>query len=279
VIIGQLLTPDAGFYERKHQILDASTLAEEHQIHIWQLDRTGGSIDAMVGEVGRRGCALLHVYGAIEVESLARLTLPVIIPFRYEPPRRRLFSKRRPPPRLLELLPGELPEAVDSQFIEPPEALVPRTTPPWRVATLGRGDQIEAMVQLSLIRLQRFRSDVEWHMLSAPPTVERLRNFDAWVDPAVDPGDPDGFTAEAAAAGLPVVASRSPLNEQRLEGGKAGFLVPPGDPNELVHALLQALFNPEARESRHESAAARRGCFAPAERAKALVRYYESVVP
>jgi glycosyltransferase involved in cell wall biosynthesis len=279
VIIGQLLTPDAGFYERKHQILDASALEAKHQIHTWKLSSTSGGVDALAQEIAGRGCALLHLYGPIDVESLARLALPVIVPFRYEPPRRRWFSPRLSLPPLLELLPGDLPEAVDAQFMELPEEPAQRSAPPWRVATLGRGEQIEAMVQLSLIRLQRFRSDVEWHLLSAPPTARRLRSFDAWVDPAVDPADPDGFTAEAAAAGLPVVASRSPLNEQRLAGGEAGFLVPAGDPNELVHALLQALFNREATGSRLERAAARRACFSSAERAAALVRYYESVVP
>jgi glycosyltransferase involved in cell wall biosynthesis len=46
---------------------------------------------------------------------------------------------------------------------------------------------------------------------------------------------------EAMAAGCPVVASRSGGLPELIEEGRTGWLVPPGDPEALAQALLEAL--------------------------------------
>ncbi len=59
---------------------------------------------------------------------------------------------------------------------------------------------------------------------------------------------------EAMAAGRPVVASRVGGLAEVVQDGETGWLVPPGDPGALAHALMQALVDPECRRSRGEAA-------------------------
>lgn len=82
------------------------------------------------------------------------------------------------------------------------------------------------------------------------PSPDELVDLDLWVDPTVSENDLDGFVAEALVCGVPVVAARTPVNRERLSEGQAGFLVPPGDPNELTHAMVTALFKSELRDPR-----------------------------
>jgi glycosyltransferase involved in cell wall biosynthesis len=100
---------------------------------------------------------------------------------------------------------------------------------------------------------------------------------DVWADPAIDENDYDGFVAEAIAAGVPVIASRTAINTQRLEKGRTGVLVPPRDPNEWTHAILAALFKPEFRHSKTVAAQQTASKFRPRHRARALIQLYESI--
>ena len=105
-------------------------------------------------------------------------------------------------------------------------------------------------VEQTMARIRRFRDDVDWQIFDQRPSPEDLGSVDLWVDPAAEENDFDGFVAEALVVGLPVVATRTPINDLRLEQGRTGFLVPPRDPNEMTHAILSALFKTEVAESR-----------------------------
>jgi phosphatidylinositol alpha-1,6-mannosyltransferase len=67
-----------------------------------------------------------------------------------------------------------------------------------------------------------------------------------------DKGDVEGFGIvflEAAASGIPAVASRSGGIEEAVRDGETGLLVSPGDPRELAAGLLRLLRDPHlARE-------------------------------
>jgi glycosyltransferase involved in cell wall biosynthesis len=74
------------------------------------------------------------------------------------------------------------------------------------------------------------------------------------------------------------VASATPINVQRLEKGRTGFLVPPRDPNEMTHAILTALFKPEVARARSDAARQTVGKFRAGQRIRALTRIYEDIV-
>ena len=93
----------------------------------------------------------------------------------------------------------------------------------------------------------------------------------------VEDDDYDGFVAEAMAGGVMVVAARTPINEQRCEGGRAGFLVPRNDPNEMTHAILTALFKPEAARARSEASRQTVAKYRSRYRARALALLYEKL--
>jgi glycosyltransferase involved in cell wall biosynthesis len=133
------------------------------------------------------------------------------------------------------------------------------------------------MVALTVSRLQRFRDDVDWHVFEREPQPEDLPEIDLWIDPTVSENDFDGFVAEALAGGVGVVASRTAINSLRLEQGRTGLLVPPGDPNELAHAILTALFKPEILEPRLVAAQQTASKFRARHRLKALTRLYDTL--
>jgi glycosyltransferase involved in cell wall biosynthesis len=121
------------------------------------------------------------------------------------------------------------------------------------VASLAR-PSTRIFVEQTVARIERFRSDVRWQLFSHPPSPDDLAGVDVWIDPAVRADDFDGWAAESLVLGLPVVTSRMPINLQRLEQGRTGLLVPPGDPNELTHAILATLFKREVAEGKQRAA-------------------------
>lgn len=132
-------------------------------------------------------------------------------------------------------------------------------------------------VNQTLARIRRFRDDVDWHLFTETPTPENLVSVDAWVDPAIEENDFDGFVAEALVLGLPVVATRTPINVLRLEKGRTGIVAPPRDPNELTHAILAALFKTEVAQSRQSAARQTVSKFRARQRLRILTRLYETV--
>jgi glycosyltransferase involved in cell wall biosynthesis len=137
---------------------------------------------------------------------------------------------------------------------------------------------IRNVVEQAHSRLTRFRDDVEWHLFERVPSPEDLAGVEAWVDPAVDDTDLDGFVAEALVVGLPVVASRTKINASRLEQGRTGFLVPPRDPNELTHAILAALFKPEVAGVKQNAARQTMSKFRAKQRLRVLAHMYDSLL-
>jgi hypothetical protein len=132
------------------------------------------------------------------------------------------------------------------------------------------------IVERTIPRLHRTRDDIEWLLLERPPSRADFDQFDAWVDPTAGEKDWDGFVAEALVAGKIVVASRTPINVKRLEEGRIGLLVRPGDANELTHAILAALFKPEVAQQKIEAARQTISKFHPRQRLRALVPLLEA---
>ena len=133
-------------------------------------------------------------------------------------------------------------------------------------------------VERTLSRIHRFRDDVTWNVYDHVPTPEDLLEVDAWVDPAADDSDLDGFVAEALVVGLPVVATRTALNTIRLERGRTGLLVPVNDPNELTHAILAMLFKSEVAQNKTEAARQTASKFRARQRMRVLVHMYETLI-
>lgn len=236
--------------------------------------------------VATTGAAVAHVYASGELPAPPFRGFPIPYVSSADMPRAR-WALRRPLSPAMVFSPlaapqGEgpvrfLPEAVEEAYWNlPPHPLTP-SREMHVIASFARAP-LRNMVEQTVARIHRFRSDVEWRVLSHAPTPEDLAGVDLWVDPAVADDDLDGFVAEALVAGVPVVASRTPINERRLEKGRCGGLVPTRDPNELTHAILTALFKQEVRESRAIAARQTASRFHVRQRLRILLRSYETLV-
>src|ERR1700738_2464009 len=112
----------------------------------------------------------------------------------------------------------DLPEAVED-FMEPrlqPGNVPAKAGAPYTLGTFNCR-KVRAMIERTIPRVHRTREDVEWLLLDEPPSPEDFAQFDAWIDPAIEDDDYDGFVAEALVAEKIVVASRTPINVKRLE--------------------------------------------------------------
>jgi glycosyltransferase involved in cell wall biosynthesis len=272
--IAQILLPGASHYDRKCQRIDAALPGHE-----------------VVLTDDARGFDLAHVYGHAQAgapvpprEPVGRQAPSPVVAF--PPPipyvaasgiERRWWQRRVQQPRVLvSPLDGEgvtqIPEAVDDAYFD----LAPASG---AIVGCFLRPSVQAVVDLTLHRLDGIRDDVVWHLFDAPPTPAELSEVAVWVDPAVEENDYDGATAEALAAGRIVVASRTPINSARCEKGRTALLVPPGDPNELTHAILSALFKPESGQQRVTAARQTNSKFRPRQRHRALARLYETLLP
>ena len=248
--IAQVLLANASLYEKKAQQIDFAALAAEHDV----------ITVARTAEIGNADVA--HVYG-----RQAHV---------FKPTSRRWFTR----PRTVAVAPIErdgfelLPEAVEDNFFETRRPATGERQP--IVASFDR-PSLRSIVAQTHARLARTREDLQWMTFDAPPTPDEFGAVGVWIDPAIDELDYDGLVAAGVVAGLPVVASRTPINVQRLEKGRTGFLVPPNDPNELTHAILTALFKPEVAQQKIESALQTLAKFRPRQRARVLLSIYHSL--
>ena len=157
----------------------------------------------------------------------------------------------------------DLPEAVEEAYFGAAAASPGRHT----IGSFNR-PSIRSIIERTMPRIHRTRDDVDWLLVDELPID--FSQFDVWVDPTTDENDRDGFVAEALVAGKIVVASRTAINVKRLEKGRTGILVPPGDPNELTHAILAALFKPEVARQKIEAARQTISKFHPRHRLRGL---------
>lgn len=255
MIVAQLVLPGASEYERKSQRIDFASLSAEHDV------RVGAAAEA----------DLIHVYAPEEM--FVELDRPYVSNGR---PRRKRFRRMTPPERIITPLKGAMsfiPEAVEENYFGAAERQTKKPT----VGTFAR-PQLRNIIEQTAARIQRYRDDVDWLLFDTIPSPDDLRGVDVWVDPAMSENDFDGFVAEAIVAGTAVIASRTAINVQRLEKGRTGVLVPPGDPNEWTHAILAALFKPEFRHDKTVAAQQTASKFRPRHRARALIELYESIL-
>jgi glycosyltransferase involved in cell wall biosynthesis len=181
-----------------------------------------------------------------------------------------------------------VPEAVEERYFESSKFEVRSSNSEFALRTsnfelasvgvLGR-PALKNMINQVIARVHRTREDIDFLVFDEAPTPDELRKLNVWMDPALDDHDFDGFVAQAVVCGLPVVASRTKINAQRLEQGRTGWLAPPGDPNELTHAILSALFKPEVARQKIDAARQTASKFRPRQRLRALTAIYESLLP
>jgi hypothetical protein len=259
--IAQLLLPGASSYERKSQRLDAVALSAE----LIQNAADASAFD------------LVHVYGPRELPSSLFIGFPkpYVASGNVRKPR---FALRSPVEPEYALSPVEsdeftlLPEAVDDSYFGTRQ----QATGDIVIGSIDR-PSVRNSIEQALARIHRFRDDINWHLFADEPSPTDLAQLYAWIDPAVEEDDFDGFTAEALVAGLPVVATRTPINVQRCEQGRTGWLVPPRDPNELVHAILAALFKPEVANPKISAARQTASKFRIRQRLRVLAHIYENL--
>ena len=274
--IAQLLLPGAGYFDRKSQRIDARLLRSEAEVLLWP-EKTGEDAvdpDAFEQWIRATQPALLHFYGQPSRSIRKHLKLPWLVNSG-DPPKKQWF--RRAGGTLSPLLPQGAPEAVEEEYFRDDGAPQHPATPTRLIGTLARGPEVLNACEQAYSRLLRFREDIDWDMAEAPPTLAALRRYAVWVDPTPSENDLDGMTAEALAAGLPVIATRTSINRLRLDEG-SGWLVPVADPNELAHVLLNVLFKPEVLRERlpTRTTSAR---LQPDVRRDPLLRAYRSLLP
>lgn len=226
--------------------------------------------------IGDLDADVAHLYAGAELPAavVARCRVPYVSSAGIRASR---WSWRKPiAPRAIVSPLGEepLPEVVEERYF------VDAGSRDSAVKIVGSFDRpsVRNSVEQTLARIARFRTDVEWQIHRAPPSPKELSAVDLWVDPAVDESDFDGFVAEAQVVGLPVVATRTPINVLRLEKGRTGFLTPPRDPNEMTHAILTALFKSEVAQSRQLAARQTVSKFRARQRLRILTRIYETLM-
>jgi hypothetical protein len=242
VIVGQVVTDDASEYERKCQRVDAAHF-----------------------EVDMDRADVVHVYTG---RTIPRVDKPFVANIGST---RRRFSFRRESQPGFVVTPFNVHEAVEERYFS--AAVLGGAT---RIGSFARAS-VKPLIEQTMHRIDRFRDDVEWRLFSHVPSPEEIAELGAWVDPAVDENDYDGFVAEALVVGVNVVAAATPINVQRLEKGRTGFLAPPNDPNEMTHAILAALFKPEVARARSDAARQTIGKYRAGQRIRALTRIYESI--
>src|SRR5713101_3719703 len=143
--IAQIVFPTATEYERKSQRIDFNSLSGKHEVIVLSSTRDLPKVD------------VAHIYAGSPLPSaeLVGFSTPYVGSSR--PERRRFAFRRATEPRAI-LSPLEVPEAVDdAYFLESP----PKSGATHIVGSFAR-PQIANIVEQTLVRIGRFREDVEW---------------------------------------------------------------------------------------------------------------------
>lgn len=263
--IAQVLLPNASEYERKSQRIDRAALEDRHEVVLVPLE-----------EVRRSAADVVHIYASEDLPRAPLVGFPLPYVSSAEVKKARWTWRKPAEPDYLAT-PFELPEAVEDGYFEGVGGGRSAVGEGRVIGSFLRAP-VKAMIEQTLHRIQRTRDDVQWRVFQRPPSPVDLMSVDIWVDPAVSEGDFDGFVAEGLVMGLPVVASRTKINDLRLEKGRTGMLVPPGDPNELTHAILSALFKREVASNKVTAARQTVSKFRARQRLRVLVHMYETLV-
>lgn len=283
----QLVTADAPACERKLQAIDRRTLEDAHEVTTWtgkdsRIIASGGAdFDAsrIAAEIERLQPDVVHVYGPVSLppDFGRRWASPWVATGR---PVKRRFSFRAPAlPTATVAATGSdaIPEAVAREYLSGARSYSAKMSGRRLIGSTGRGAGMSEMVEAVFARLARFRDDIDWNVFDAFPSNEEMDQVDVWVDPAIDDADFDGFVAEALVRGRLIVAARTPINAWRLAGGKYGVLVRPADPNEMAHAIVNALFKPETGEDLLFPPSVHADRFSAAGRGEKLLALYRRV--
>ncbi len=262
--VAQIVLPGASAYERKCQRVDLAALSAKHEVTLLALE-----------DVSRGSADVAHVYAGGELPKLD-LPLPYVASAPMAETRwyDRVAGRRVTPPKFV-VSPPEVPEAVEDFWFAAIRAPLARDA---KVVGSFARPGVRSMVDRTLSRISRFRSDVTWNLYEREPDPADLSDVDLWVDPAAAESDLDGFVAEALVVGLPIVAARTPMNAWRLEQGRTGFLVPLNDPNEMTHAILTALFKVEVAENKNNAARQTVSKFRARQRLRILQSLYEQTI-
>ena len=287
----QIVLSESTTYERKSQRIDHAALGASHEV-LFASD---------LSHLPPADVAHLYAPHRLAAGRLRRFPLPYLTNATVAQGRLP-WLRGRPPGTVISPLTltavSLVPEAIEDQYFLDPVAGTAGSTDRSVCATpVARGGEkstesdrprvigsfdrpaLRSLVEQTLGRLHRFREDVSWHLFDRDPAPVDLDGLDAWIDPAIDPLDFDGFVAEAIVRGLPVVAARTPINSLRLENGRTGWLVPAGDPNELTHAILSVLFKPELGQTKISAAKQTKAKFRPRQRIRVLIPLYEALRP
>ncbi len=271
--LAQIILPDAPPRERRLQALDRAALADRLEIATVDLP-SGGMAAALREALAASNAEIAHVYGprAIPAELLGAIAIPVVAPG----PSRRAFlpwqTSRQPDVILGSTPDSRVPEAVGHGYFEIAARAMPTS---FRIGCTAASRAARVLAEGTKHRIERFRDDIRWMFFADVPAPDEISLLNVWVD--AEPADAGGESGvpEALAAGRAVVAAATPANRERLDGGAAGFLVPPEDPNETAHAVLAALFKPELRDPRIARGKKKAESFRPEQRAGRLFEIYQ----
>lgn len=256
--VAHLLAEGASEYERKHHRIDSADTVEPSDPE------------------------LVHLYGPASFP--ASTVRGVRVPYVASGRPRQAFLRRVEEPRVL-ITPDNAPEAVEDVWFDidwsarRPRLATPAESAgaPKRIASFLR-PSVKNAIEQAVARIHRFRDDIDWLVFEQAPQPADLTAVDVWIDPATRDDDFDGFVAEGLVIGVPVVATRTPINLRRTEKGHNAFVVPANDPNELTHAILAALFKSEVADAKVEGARRTASKFRSRQRQRVLTRLYEEVL-
>jgi glycosyltransferase involved in cell wall biosynthesis len=107
--------------------------------------------------------------------------------------------------------------------------------------------------------------------------LDLLRQMDLFVLPSFWEGLPT-VLMESAASNVPIIATDIPGNNEIVEKDVSGWLVPPGDPDALAAAILEAIGRPDLRAERARQARKGLGRFLIASVAEQYADLYQRLL-
>jgi len=113
---------------------------------------------------------------------------------------------------------------------------------------VGTGSQ-DGLLKRLVHRLNLEDNVVFWGFINNHKIPKILNEMDIFVVPSIEPSETFGVAAvEAAACGLPVIASNIGGLPEVVIDGETGFLIPPKEPQEIVEKLILLIQNKELRK-------------------------------